>query len=156
MDRSLIEQYADGGPLLVRSIAGLTDADWSAHPVPGTWSLREIVLHLMDSDLIASDRMKRIIALDNPTLLAYDEAAFARSLGYNESDAAMAVNVFAQNRALTAAVLRRLPDAAFARHGTHNERGPMTLAALVSMYIQHLNHHLDFFRQKRALLGKPL
>jgi uncharacterized damage-inducible protein DinB len=124
--------------------------------VPGTWSLREIVVHLMDSDLVASDRMKRIIAMENPTLLAFDENEFVRKLGYNELDATLAASIFAQNRELTTAILRRLSDAAFARQGTHNERGPMTLAAIVGLFVNHLNHHLEFFRQKRAILGKPL
>ena len=124
--------------------------------MPGTWSIREIVLHLMDSDLIASERMKRIIALENPTILAYDEAAFAQRLGYNDSDAAVAAEIFATNRRLTADLLRRQPDAAYARAGTHSERGRVTLAELVPMYIEHLEHHLKFVRQKRELLGKPL
>ena len=28
-----------------------------AFPIPGTWSIQQIIMHLMDSDLIASDRM---------------------------------------------------------------------------------------------------
>jgi hypothetical protein len=156
MDRNLIEQYAAGGPLLLGSIDDLTDADWAAHPVPGTWSLREIVVHLLDSDLVAADRMKRIIAMDNPTLLAFPENDFVQRLGYNDLDAMLAADIFAQNRQFMASILRGLPDAAFARQGTHNERGPTTLAALVGQFVTHLNHHLEFFRQKRAMLGKPL
>jgi hypothetical protein len=100
--------------------------------------------------------MKRIIALDSPTILAYDEAAFARRLHYNDLDAFLAAEVFAANRRLTADLLRRLPDEAFSRHGNHNERGRMTLGDIVPMYIEHLEHHLKFVRQKRALLSKPL
>jgi hypothetical protein len=48
-----------------------------AFPVPGTWSIQQIVLHMMDSDLIASDRMKRVIAEDRPTLIGYNETAFS-------------------------------------------------------------------------------
>ena len=156
MNRQLIDQYAAGGPLLAKAIAGLSDDELSAHPVPGTWSIREIVLHLMDSDLIASERMKRIIAMDNPAIVAYDEAAFAIRLQYNDSDASVAAVIFAANRRLTAELLRRQPDDAFARHGTHSERGRVTLKEMVAMYIQHLDHHLQFVRQKRELLGKPL
>jgi len=44
-----------------------------AVPVPGTWSLQQIAIHMMDSDLIASDRMKRIASMDKPLLCGYDE-----------------------------------------------------------------------------------
>jgi uncharacterized damage-inducible protein DinB len=151
-----IDEYGAGAEALGRAIAGLTREDLVAYPVPGTWSIQQIVLHLMDSDLIASDRMKRVIAEENPTLIGFDESAFARGLFYDQLDASLAADVFAKNRLLTAEILRRLPDAAFERFGTHNERGRVTLADLLQTMVGHLDHHLGFLREKRRLLGKPL
>jgi uncharacterized damage-inducible protein DinB len=150
----LVEQYLAGADALFPAIAGLSPDDLNAHPVPGTWSIRQIVLHLMDSDLITSDRMKRVIAEENPALIGFDESAFVRSLFYDSLDAEMAADVFAKNRRLTAEILRRLPDAAFARFGTHNERGRVALAELVQLMVYHLDHHLRFANEKRRLLGK--
>ena len=62
MNRELIDRYAAGGSQLAPAIAGLSREQLNAFPVPGTWSIQQIVLHLMDSDLIASDRMKRVAA----------------------------------------------------------------------------------------------
>ncbi len=154
MSQHLVEQYLAGANALFSAIAGLSADELNAHPVPGTWSICQIVLHLMDSDLITSDRMKRVIAEENPALIGFDESAFARNLFYESLDAEMAADVFAKNRRLTAEILRRLPDAAFARHGTHNERGRVTLAELVRGMIDHLAHHLRFVAEKRRLLGK--
>jgi hypothetical protein len=156
MNRALIDQYVAGAPVLSRAIRGLTRQDLNAFPVPGTWSIQQIVLHLMDSDLIASDRMKRVIAEDRPSLVGYDESRFAANLFYDQLDAATAAEVFCKNRLLTGEILRRLPDAAFERTGVHSERGEITLANLVETYAGHLEHHMKFLRQKRALLGKPL
>jgi hypothetical protein len=140
----------------VEAIRGLSAADLDAFPVPGTWSIRQIVVHLMDSDLVASDRMKRVIAMERPALLAYDQDAFVKHLDYSSVDAELAARVFALNRELTAGILRRLPDSAFARLGDHNENGPMSLERLVNVYVEHLEHHMKFLRRKRELLGKPL
>jgi uncharacterized damage-inducible protein DinB len=157
MDQALIEQYAAGAPKLAQAVAGLSQKELTAFPVPGTWSIQQIVLHMMDSDLIASDRMKRVAAEDKPpTLIGYDESAFARNLCYHELDARIACEVFEKNRQLTAEILRRLPKEAFARKGHHNEHGDMTLADLLKTYVDHLEHHLKFIREKRKLLGKPL
>ena len=60
------------------------------------------------------------------------------------------------NRELTAEILRRQPDAVFARTGHHNEDGEKSLADFVVSYADHLDRHMGFIRQKRALLGKPL
>jgi DinB family protein len=152
MNRDWIEQYAAGADKLGKAISGLTRQQLNAFPVPGTWSIQQIVLHLMDSDLIASDRMKRVAAEQRPTLIGYDETAFGRELFYDQLDPHLACEVFAKNRQLTAEILRRLPETAFARIGNHNERGPVSLADLVETYVGHLEHHLKFIRDKRRLV----
>ena len=68
MDRKLIDQYADGGDKLTEAIAGLSEEQMAAFPVPGTWSIQQIVLQLLDSDLIGAERMKRVTAEDDPLL----------------------------------------------------------------------------------------
>jgi DinB superfamily len=156
VDRTLIDRYEADADLPGRAVAGLTRDDLLAHPIPGTWSVQEVILHLMDSDLVGSDRMKRVIAEPNPTLLAYDENLWVKHLGYDRADTATACEVFRLNRNMTAAILRRLPDAAFERTGNHTERGIESLARLVDGYVDHLHHHLKFVREKRAKLGKPM
>src|SRR3954454_15454452 len=117
MDRKLIEQYEHGGDKLRQAVQGLTHDDMHAFPVPGTWSIQQIVLHLLDSDLVMADRMKRVIAEDDPALLAFDENKWAANLFYDFQPADDAVAAFALNRRLMAGTLRRLPDEAFARAG---------------------------------------
>lgn len=152
MDRSLIEQYAAGPELLRKAAAGLSSQQLLAHPVPGTWSIQQIIMHLVDSDLVASDRMKRVIAEERPALIGYDESKFAARLFYERQPVDEAISLFSLNRAFTARILRALPEESFARAGVHNERGELTLATLVSDYVDHLAHHLAFLEKKRAML----
>jgi hypothetical protein len=156
MHKKLVEQYAAGAGLLSQAIVGLSREDFLAFPVPGTWSIQQIVIHLMDSDLIASDRMKRVIAEENPAIIGYDESAFAQKLFYDLLDPYAAADIFRSNRDMTAVILRNLPDEAFTRSGTHNERGKLTLSDLLATYVDHLQHLLHFIHHKRQLLGKPL
>src|ERR1051326_7901326 len=120
MDRTIIERYAAGASLPAKSIEGLTRADLLATPVPGKWSTQQVIIHLMDSDLVGSERMKRVIAMERPLLMGYDETAFVRSLFYDKLDAAAACEVFAKNRELMTVILRALPESAFARTGVHS------------------------------------
>jgi uncharacterized damage-inducible protein DinB len=152
MDRALIDRYEQGGDLLAAAVDGLSQEQLHAHPVPGTWSIHQIVVHLMDSDLIASDRMKRLASMPKPLLMGYDETAFANLPGQDEVDARTACEIFRLNRQVTARVLRRLPNEAYERVGIHSENGKITLAHVVPAYIQHLDHHLEFIAKKRAML----
>jgi hypothetical protein len=151
-----IARFAAGATTPAAWIRGLSAADLDALPIPNTWSIRQLVLHVLDSDLIATHRMKRIIAETNPLLIGYDETAFAKHLGYGRMDVPMACECFRLNRELMVQILRGLPESAFARTGIHNEHGKVSLADLVQDYAAHLDHHAKFLGEKRAKLGKPL
>lgn len=110
----------------------------------------------MDSHLTMACRMRKIIAEDNPLLTAYDESAFVRSLYYDKTDAKTAAEIFRLVQRMMAHVLRQLPDSAFQRSGIHTERGKVSLGEFVPDYIQHVEHHMKFLREKRKALGKPL
>ena len=150
---ALIDRYAAGGPLLAYAVSGLSREHELARPGPGAWSIAEVAIHLLDSDRVGADRMKRVIAEPEPTLLAYDENAWLERLGYQDLPVAEAVSLFTGNRLWMARLLRRVRPQDFARWGTHTERGRETLADLLVGYAEHLDHHLKFLYAKRANLG---
>lgn len=156
MDRTLIDRFEADADVPARAIEGLTREELLAFPVPGTWSIQQLILHLMDSHLTCACRMRKIIAEDIPLLTGYDENAFVRNLRYEQTDVHLAVEIFRVVQRMMAGLLRQLPDSAFERTGIHTERGKVTLGELVPDYIQHLEHHMKFLRAKRAALGKPL
>lgn len=114
--------------------------------------MRQLVIHMLDSDLAAGHRMKRIAAEHMPLLIAYDETAFANTL-YQSLDVVLVCDLFRLNRLHTGEVLRSLPDAAFQRSGIHNQRGRLTLAEMVALYVHHMDHHAPFASAKRTALG---
>ncbi len=151
--REAVERYAEGAEVPAQALAGLTAEQVGSHPVPERWSIRQVVLHLMDVDLIGSYRMKRILAEDNPTLDLFDEVAFAQNLGYEQQDAAAAAEVFRLNRMLAADMLRRLSDEDFDRTGNHGEVGPVSVGFYVRLFTHHVAHHMKFVNEKRMALG---
>ncbi|HEX8340525.1 MAG TPA: DinB family protein [Tepidisphaeraceae bacterium] len=149
-----IEEFAAGGAVLAQAIAGLDDTDLSARPVPGTWSIGEIVVHLLDAELIGVHRMKSITAENLPLMIGYDETAFINNLSPEKLPVADVLAAVDLNRRIFAATLRGLPASAFERAGIHNEVGRITLGEMLEKYNKHLSHHLKFVREKRAKLGK--
>jgi uncharacterized damage-inducible protein DinB len=156
MFQELIEQFEKGGEKLRLAIRGLTAEDMKKPCEPGTWSIHQIVIHMCDSDLVGTERIKRVIAMDNPTLLAYDETAFNNALYPHEQSVEDALTIFELNRRQTARILRKLPDGVFDRKGQHNEDGEKTLRGLVQTYVDHLEHHLKFIHGKRKTMGKEM
>jgi uncharacterized damage-inducible protein DinB len=156
MHNELLQSYEQGSDSFRAMFAGLTPEQLQAFPVPGTWSLQQIALHVLDSDLVIADRMKRVIAEDRPLLIAYDETRFAASLHYDQQPIDEVASLFALNRKHVSRILRRLAPDIFQRTGIHTERGTVSLAQLVQGAIDHLEHHRAFVVKKRGLLGRPL
>jgi uncharacterized damage-inducible protein DinB len=160
MNRHLIDQYADGAEKLAQAIRSLTEADLKAVPEAsanvGRWSIQQVVLHVADCDAVFADRMKRVISEDNPSLLGFDENRWEAALHYEDQSAADATKLFELTRKQMTKVLRKLPDSAFARSGTHSEAGKQTLTDLVQKAVTHFEHHLKFIHQKRARMGKEM
>jgi hypothetical protein len=160
--KHLIDQYEQGGQKLATAIRGLASEDLLMVPPTdapaeiGRWSIQQIAIHMQDSDLIWSHRMRCIIAEDNPTIIGYDESKFAANLCYDEQDPAVAIEIFDLNRRQFSKVLRKLPEAAFARTGHHNERGQISLEYCVKTEIEHVDHHVHFIHAKRAWMGKEM
>lgn len=149
----MIDEYLAGIGALRQAVAGMSRAQQVARPVPGKWSTLEVVCHLSDFEPIFADRMKRVIALENPTLLGADENLFAKALAYQDRDMEEELAVVDVTRRQLARILRKLPNDVLARVGTHNERGPRTLEQLLQGAIGHVTHHLKFVHEKRKALG---
>lgn len=151
-NRAAIDEFARRSSEPQRIVAGLTSEQLNNHPVPDTWSLQQLIVHLMDTDQVASYRIKRIVAEERPVVDCYDENALVASLHPEALDASHVCEAFRLNRLCVAEMLRSLPDAAFSRVALHPEIGEITLGELLRLYIHHVDHHMRFAEEKRARL----
>jgi len=98
--------------------------------------------------------MKRVLTEENPPLLYADEDTYIERLFSHEQSLEDALVLFEVGRRQFARVLRKLPEEAFERVGTHSRRGPVTVAGMIKGYTDHVEHHLKFLYDKRARLGE--
>ena len=148
--KQLIDRYADGHGEVVRALEGLSEADLSAHPVPGKWSAREIVLHLGDSETISGLRLRRLLIENNPLIPGYDEAEYARHFRYQERPWEPALRAFEAARTTTAQLLDSMTETDWRRTGTHSESGPYSAEAWLRVYADHGHVHANQIRNNRA------
>jgi len=151
----MIDAYLAGVGELRRAVAGLSREQLLARPVAGKWSTLEVVCHLADFEPILADRMKRVIAFDRPALSSVDEKPFAAKLAYHQRDLDEELAVIDNTRRQMARILRHVPAEALDRVGVHSERGPKSLAELLTGATNHITHHLPFVYEKRKALGLP-
>lgn len=137
----LLERFRRGGELLAVVTTGAAGPELDFSPAPGKWTVRQIVCHLADSEIVGVDRFRRTIAEDNPTILSYDEAAWAEKLDYHRRKISQAIETFRRIRGENYELLRSQPEETFARTATHNVRGPLTVLDLLRVYAEHAENH---------------
>jgi len=149
----LIDDYLAGPQKLRAAVAGMTAEQLDAHPIPGKWSIKEVVCHVADYEPVYADRMKRVIAEDQPTLLAGSPDAFVARLAYNQRDLDEEFALIEVVRSQMARILRSLSPEDFQRTGIHSVRGPVALEKLLKQITDHIPHHIKFIAEKRAALA---
>jgi hypothetical protein len=150
---SLINDFAAGPQLLREAVRGMNREQLVARPVPGKWSTLEVVCHIADFEIVGADRIKRVIAQNQPTLPDGDEKAFAEALHYHDRELEEELQLIGGIRASTTRILRALKEEDFARIGTHTAAGPLTLQQFVERMAKHIRHHVGFIQEKRKALG---
>ena len=148
----LIDQYLAGLQTLRAAIAGMTAQQIDASPVPGKWSTRQVICHIADFEPVYVDRMKRVIAQEQPTMFGGDPDLFAARLAYDRRDVAVELELIEASRKHMAAILRALKPEDFRRTGNHSEAGLITLEKLLTNITNHIPHHVRFIHEKRAAM----
>ena len=152
---ALIDDYLAGPQLLRQAVAGMSCEQLLARPIPGKWSTLEVICHLADFEIVGADRIKRVIAENEPTLLGGDEKAFAARLAYHQRDADEELLLIETIRSQVARILRTLKLEDFQRRGIHSEAGPLALVAFVERSTGHSPHHVRFIEEKKKALARP-
>jgi DinB superfamily len=151
---SLIERYAGGANLVRDALRSAGSVDLDARPIEGKWSIREVVCHLADSEIICADRMKRVLAEDHPTFFEADPNRFGPALHCPRRPLEGELAVIEAIRAHMLPILQSAGASAFRRSGVHSRAGQMTLETLLERVTSHVPHHLAFIEEKlRKLAG---
>ncbi len=138
-----LDEYEMTPSSIMAALEGLDEAQIRQTPVENEWSIHEIVIHLADSEVIGYIRLRMAIAEDNPLLPVYAQAAWAQRLKYDTQARGLALALFANLRAASAALLRTLTAEEWGRVATHPERGGMSVCDLFNLYSEHGEVHLQ-------------
>ena len=139
-----IELYGVGFDLLTTVLDEVPEDAWHFKPDPKEWNVQEIVIHLADSESIAAQQARLMVAEPGGTVMAYDPAAWAEKLEYQNQDADEALQLLKLTRLITYRWLKSLPDSAFELSVIYpGYEEPYTLDELVGIYAGHIPDHIE-------------
>ncbi len=153
--RDAMEVLAETPGTLRQTVSGLTATQDGTPERAGKWSVRQVVQHLADSELIGAFRFRMILAHDAPELPGYDQDLWAARLHYDESDVATSLDDFATLRQANLRLFQRASPAELKRVMHHAERGDESLEQTIPLYAGHDIVHLAQIRRIRVAIGAP-
>ena len=117
--------------------------------LPGKWSIKEILIHIIDDERIFAYRALRFARNEKQNLVGFDQDAYAI---YSKADERELDNVFEEYEAVrqaTIALFNGLPEDSFERMGKGTgDHNNATVRALLFHIAGHELHHFNFIKEK--------
>ena len=147
-----MQSLREAPAVLKQLVEAAADELTKTPPAPGKWSIREIMAHLADSELVTGYRYRSILGADDGSPVpAYDQNRWAEAGNYNEIPVANSLASFTALRQTNLRLLESLPASAWDKYGVHAERGRESIRDLVQLAA---GHDLNHIAQIRNILGK--
>jgi hypothetical protein len=116
------------------------------HP-PYTWSVKEVVGHVTDTERVFGYRALRFARGDSTPLPGFDENSFAKTAGCDSWPLAELLAEFEAVRRSNLWLLRHLDATAWRRSGVANNN-PVSVRALAYIIAGHSRHHQAILRKR--------
>jgi uncharacterized damage-inducible protein DinB len=150
---STIDAYLAGPKDHRAAVDGLSREQLASRPVPGKWSVLEVVCHLAVTDANIAHRINRVLSEDRPSFERVQPDRMLAALAYHAQDVEEELAAFEITRRQIARILNASPPGALERTGVMGDRGERTVAQMVNGAVEHLAHHLKFVVEKRQALA---
>lgn len=144
-DGQLLRHMQQNAAILKAALAPLSDDQLSTPHAPGEWTVKEILLHLIDSERVFAYRALRIARQDSTPLPGFDQEQYVPPSRANERSTA---SIFAEQdavRAASLALFQHLPEEAWLQAGSASGHR-VTVRALAYQIVGHELHHLHSIR----------
>ncbi|HCL84306.1 MAG TPA: DNA damage-inducible protein DinB [Chitinophagaceae bacterium] len=114
---------------------------------PGKWTIRDMLVHMADTERIFVYRALRFSRGDETALPGFNEKLFAEHALANERYTEDILREFSRVREASIAFVESLSDEALNRKGTANGY-PVSVRLIVNLLYGHHKHHLNILRER--------
>ena len=128
-------------------LARIPESEASVCHPPYTWTIKQVVGHLTDSERVFGYRALRFARGDSTPLPGFDENAYASAIRLDDIPLGDLLAEFASLRRSHVSFFEHLSDEAWHRRGTANN-AEVTVRALAYILIGHERHHAAILRNR--------
>ena len=151
-DGDVTVALAAQGEALLTLLKDLGDDRASSAYAEGKWTIKDVILHIVDAERIFMYRVLRMARGDQTPLSSFDENAYAPVAEANARPLDSLLGEFAAVRGATLALLRWMPESAWTRWGTASGKS-VSVRALAWIASGHALHHERILRERYGVTG---
>ncbi|MED4475566.1 MULTISPECIES: YfiT family bacillithiol transferase [Bacillaceae] len=126
---------------LRETVDSLSDEELSKTYRDGSWTVRQLVHHIADSQLNMYQRLKLALTEESPTVPAFDEEKWAIQPD-TKLPVECSIKMLEGINERIVSLRHHLTEEQLNRTFVHQENGPITVAAKVAKLAWHEEHHL--------------
>ena len=146
--------YLEELPAALRAVVATVPEDLLQIPeAPDKWSVKDVIGHLLDSEVVYGYRMRFVLAQPENEIAGYDQELWANRLRYREAPLEPALDAIAALRHWNLTWIRGLSDEEKARWGMHSERGKESVGHLIKLLAGHDLAHRTQIRRILTAVG---
>jgi hypothetical protein len=139
-----LEQQIAGTTELLRDVS---ESEAETRHAPYTWSVKQVLGHLIDAERIFGVRALRFARRDQTELPGFDENDYVRNARFDAQSLSSLVQEFELVRRSHLLFFRGLDGEAWLRSGVANGH-PVTVRALAYVIAGHERHHVAILRKR--------
>lgn len=139
----ILDEYKSGYNILQNALREYPMEMWDFKPSSDKWSIKEIIIHITDSEINGYIRFRKAIAESGSDITAYDQDAWADKLHYSSRSIDSNLEVFRLLRVLNYSMMINLSDDVWNNFINHPETGKITLKELLKIYAEHIPVHIS-------------
>jgi DinB superfamily len=128
--------------LLERAVENLDEHQLATPYREGGWTVKQVVHHVSDSHMNALSRLKFTLTENNPTVMGYDEVAWAQTAEYMQLPINISLTMIHTLHAKMYCLFSNVKDEEWKRTYVHSQsKKQFDLWFLLGMYAWHGKHH---------------
>jgi uncharacterized damage-inducible protein DinB len=128
-------------------IYALSEEEMSFRYAPGKWTIKDMLVHMCDSERIFVYRALRFSRGDKTELPGFEESSYAEYARANERETVDIMREYSLVRQSSIAFVESLSDDALNRKGTANGF-PFSVRQIINLIYGHHKHHLNVLRER--------
>lgn len=126
---------------------GISEDQWNYRYAPGKWSLKESIIHMLDTERIFAYRALRIARNDSTPLAGFEQDDYVLFYGAEQRSPASIIAEYRAVRAATLELFRNLRPEDLRRTGTSSGK-QISVRALAFLIAGHERHHVLLAKEK--------